>query len=88
MAYWEKSKATLQISLQNFFKPNEGLPTRRVVLVGSLSRLGTCEISSHMEDLVHCITFILAWVGKGTVVITFIPMPLGGTWPQKGERPL
>jgi hypothetical protein len=74
-----------------FFKPNGGLPTRSVVLVGSLSRLGTCEISSHIENLVRCITFIGARVGKGTVVIIFIPVPLGGGgggWPQKGERPL
>jgi hypothetical protein len=61
-----------------FFKPNGGLPTGRVVLVGSLPRLVTREISSHMENLVRCIIFILARVGKGTVVITFIPVPLGG----------
>jgi hypothetical protein len=49
-----------------------------VLLVGSLSHLGTCGLRSYTEDLVRCLSSVGARVGTGSEVIPFVPVPLGG----------
>jgi hypothetical protein len=58
--------------------PHGRLPVGSVVLVGSLSHLGTFGLESYTNDLVKTISSMSAMVGQGVNVVTYVPVPLGG----------
>ncbi len=55
-----------------------GLPVGSVIMVGSVSHLGTRGLGSYTEDLVKTIASVGARVGGGAEVIPLVPVPLGG----------
>jgi hypothetical protein len=55
-----------------------GLPVGSVVIVGSVSHLGTRGLGSYAEDLVKTISSVGARVGGGSEMIPLVPVPLGG----------
>jgi hypothetical protein len=57
-----------------------GLPVGSVIIVGSVSHLGTRGLGSYAEDLVKTISSVGARVGAGSEVIPLVPVPLGGVY--------
>ncbi len=69
---------TFKEILAEFVAPHGRLPVGSVVLIGSLSHLGTFGLESYANDLVKTISSLLAVVGQGVNVVPSVPVPLGG----------
>jgi hypothetical protein len=63
---------------KEFLRPLGSLPMGSVILVGSLSHLGTRGLSSYTEDLVRVVGSLGAKVGQGVEVIPLVSVPIGG----------
>jgi hypothetical protein len=55
-----------------------GLPVGSVIMVGSVTHLGTRGLGSYAEDLVKTISSVGARVGHGVEVVPVVHVPLGG----------
>jgi hypothetical protein len=64
--------------LPGIIKPHGRLPAGSVVMVGSLSHLGSHGLESYSGDLVKVMTSMAAALGGGVAVIPYVPIPLGG----------
>jgi hypothetical protein len=61
-----------------FLRPNGSLPNGSVIMIGSLSHLGTRGLGGYATDLVSCISSLVAMVGTGTEVVPAVPVPISG----------
>ncbi len=61
-----------------FLRPNGSLPNGSVIMIGSLSHLGTRGLGGYATDLVSCISSLVAMVGAGTEVVPAVPVPISG----------
>jgi hypothetical protein len=64
--------------LPGILKPHGRLPAGSVVMVGSLSHLGSHGLESYTGDLVKIMASMAAALGGGVAVIPYVPIPLGG----------
>ncbi len=63
---------------KEFLKPLGSLPMGSVILIGSMSHLGTRGLSNYTEDLVWVVGSLGARVGQGVEVVPLVSVPIGG----------
>jgi hypothetical protein len=64
--------------LPGIIKPLGRLPVGSVIMVGSLSHLGSHGLESYAGDLVRVMASMVAVLGGGVAVVQYVPIPLGG----------
>ncbi len=76
--YLSEIKNSFRDIFAEFLRPNGSLPNGSVILIGSLSHMGSRGLGGYAADLVSCISSLVAMVGAGTEVISAVLVPLAG----------
>jgi hypothetical protein len=74
--------------LPGIIKLHSRLPVGSVVMVGSLSHLGSHGLESYAGDLVRVLSSMAAVLGGGVSVVPYVPIPLGGIGSRTTVRAL
>jgi hypothetical protein len=61
-----------------FLIPGGGLPRGSLIMIGSLSHLGTRGLDSYAGDLCGTISSLSARAGPSVEVVPFVPVPVAG----------
>jgi hypothetical protein len=61
-----------------FLTPGGGLPRGSLIMIGSLSHLGTRGLDSYAGDLCGTISSVSARAGPSVEVVPFVPVPVAG----------